>query len=83
MVLQPGAHLQFLANGIAGHYVLVRSITSTPGGPQVRNLAQHGLTLFGDLDNSCDVDVADIIGVVEHWNTALGSSALIRFTTSI
>ncbi len=75
MVLQPDSHLQFLANGIAGHYVLVRSITSTPGGPQVRNLAQHRLTLFGDLDNSCEVDVADIIGVAEHWNTALGSPA--------
>jgi len=52
-VLQPDSHLQFLANGIAGHYVLVRSITSTPGGPQVRNLAQHRLTWFGDLDNTC------------------------------
>lgn len=74
-VLQPGASLQFLVNGAAGQYVLVRSITGAPGGPQVRNLAQHGLTLLGDLDNSCDVDVADVTGVASHWNTALGSAA--------
>lgn len=75
MVVPPGSHVQFLVTGPAGHYVLVRSMSSTPGGPLVRNLAQHGLTLLGDLDNSCDVDVADITGVASYWNTAQGSAA--------
>jgi hypothetical protein len=72
-VLQPAAHLSFMVSGPAGQYVLVRSITHTPGGPEVRNLAQHRLVFLGDLDNSCDVDIADIVGVAMHWNTALGS----------
>ena len=73
-VLPPDSHLQFLVNGVAGHYVLMRSITRAPGGPDVRNLAQHRLTLFGDLDNSCAVDLYDLIDVSEHWNTALGDT---------
>jgi hypothetical protein len=74
-VLAPEAHLPFLVSGPAGQYMLVRAITSTPGGPLVRNLAQHRLVFLGDLDNSCGVDITDIVGVAMHWNTALGSSS--------
>ena len=41
----------------------------------MRNLAQHLLTLQGDLDNSCSVTVLDINDVALHWDTAVGNAA--------
>ena len=75
VVLPPDSHLDFLVTGSAGHFVLVRTQTRVPGGPSVRNLAQHLLTLQGDLDNSCSVTVLDINDVALHWDTALGNAA--------
>ncbi len=73
VTLPPGSHLDFLVNGNAGAYVLLRTGTRAAGGPLVRNLAQHRLTPDGDLNNSCSVDVLDVTEVAAHWNTALGS----------
>ena len=71
VTLPPGSHLDFLVNGNAGAYILLRSGTRVAGGPLVRNLAQHRLTPIGDLNNSCAVDVLDVTEVAAHWNLSL------------